>query len=153
MKITDAIEMKILSIEDSDDRKEILSKFVTTQSHINLRMLQLIQDFKGFKSNTVEFLDQAIHQDHFEYVFQQMGKAQEISARLKSEMDQMERKLKFLMEEKRDQREGMKHEEIQTSQNLIGSIEDLTSKVTLLLTLRSLSSSRRLKTTLRTQTR
>jgi hypothetical protein len=40
-------------------------------------------------------------------------RASKLSGNIKSEMDQMEKKMRFLMEEKRDTREGLKHEEMQ----------------------------------------
>ena len=58
-----------------------------------------------------------------------MQRASNYTESIKQEMDQMENKIKFLMEDKKDIREGLKHEEMLATTDIITNIESLTRKV------------------------
>ena len=58
-----------------------------------------------------------------------MQRASNYTESIKQEMDQMENKIKFLMEDKKDIREGLKHEEMLATTDIITNIETLTRKV------------------------
>ena len=58
-----------------------------------------------------------------------MDRASNYTESIKNEMDQMENKMKFLMEDKKDIREGLKHEEMTATTDIITNIEMLTKKV------------------------